>query len=151
MIVPSFLLQRLGCFSDTGFFYALHDPNDKWHAPCVALLSQVQRHGYILVTTNLVIAETHALLLHRKGRAIALAWLDNIEHIAQIERATKADEIRAKEILRQYLDQDFTFTDAISFAVIERLGLRVALSVDRHFEAFKGNFVTLPLSGTNLP
>ncbi|MEZ8220125.1 putative nucleic acid-binding protein, contains PIN domain [Candidatus Fervidibacteria bacterium JGI MDM2 JNZ-1-D12] len=145
------LLSRLGCFSDTGFFYALRAENDRWHDACKILFDQVVQRGYILVTTNFVVAETHALMTNRIGRHIALEWLESVEDWVWVERATEADEIRAKEILRQYLDQDFTFTDAISFAVIERLGLRVALSVDRHFEAFKGNFVTLPLSGTNLP
>jgi predicted nucleic acid-binding protein len=103
------------------------------------------------VTTNFVIAETHALLLHRKGQKVALAWLDQVERLAHVERVTEGDEERAKAILRHYADQTFTFTDAVSFAVMERLNLKVALSVDRHFLAFQGNFTVLPLSGTQLP
>jgi predicted nucleic acid-binding protein len=151
MTVPVSLLPMVGCFSDTGFFYALTDPTDQWHQACLQLLTQIQQRRCIIVTTNFVIAETHALLLHRKGQKVALAWLDQVERLAHVERVTEGDERRAKAILRHYADQTFTFTDAVSFAVMERLNLKVALSVDRHFLAFQGNFTVLPLSGTQLP
>jgi predicted nucleic acid-binding protein len=151
MTVSVSLLPRIGCFSDTGFFYALTDPADRWHQACLQLLTQVQQHRRVLVTTNFVIAETHALLLHRKGQKVALAWLDQVDRLAHVERVTEGDERQAKDILRRYADQTFTLTDALSFAVITRLGLTVVLSVDRHFLAFQGNFTVLPLSGTQLP
>jgi predicted nucleic acid-binding protein len=39
-------------------------------------------------------------------------------------------------MLAQYKDKDFSLTDALSFAVMERLGVRVAFSLDRHFVQF---------------
>jgi uncharacterized protein len=39
----------------------------------------------------------------------------------------------AREIIVQCTDKDFSLTDAISFAVMERPGIPQALVFDRHF------------------
>jgi uncharacterized protein len=51
-------------------------------------------------------------------------------------RARAADENRAKQILFQYDDKDFSFADAISFAVMERLQIRLAFTFDRDFAQY---------------
>ena len=57
-------------------------------------------------------------------------------------RARAADEERAKQILFQYTDKDFSFADAISFSVMERLAIRHACSFDRDFVQY--GFTVLP-------
>jgi len=64
-------------------------------------------------------------------------------------RLTEEDERRACEIIFSYTDKDFSFTDAISFAVMERLGITVALSLDEHFVQF-GKFTVVPLQTESL-
>jgi predicted nucleic acid-binding protein len=51
-------------------------------------------------------------------------------------RSRAADENRAKQILFQYDDKDFSFADAISFAVMERLQIRLAFTCDRDFAQY---------------
>jgi predicted nucleic acid-binding protein len=51
-------------------------------------------------------------------------------------RIAARDERRAREVLRQYDDKDFSLTDATSFAVIERLRLDAAFSFDRNFAQY---------------
>jgi predicted nucleic acid-binding protein len=46
------------------------------------------------------------------------------------------DERRAREIIAQYDDKDFTLTDATSFAVMERLGITYAFTFDHHFTQY---------------
>jgi predicted nucleic acid-binding protein len=53
-----------------------------------------------------------------------------------IVRVRSRDEDRAWQIITQYSDKDFSLTDAISFAVMERLGIKTAFSLDRHFTQF---------------
>jgi predicted nucleic acid-binding protein len=49
---------------------------------------------------------------------------------------TPADVARARTIIYQYTDKDFSLTDATSFAVMERLGLRLAFTFDRDFAQY---------------
>jgi uncharacterized protein len=56
-------------------------------------------------------------------------------------RVRANDEERARQIIFQYDDKDFSFTDAISFAIMERLNLKLAFSFDRHFAQY--GFTTL--------
>ncbi|HLE40063.1 MAG TPA: PIN domain-containing protein, partial [Nitrospirota bacterium] len=51
------------------------------------------------------------------------------------------DEDRAWEIFLRYKDQDFSYTDCTSFAVMERLKLDAAFSFDQHFKAMKFHVV----------
>jgi uncharacterized protein len=48
-------------------------------------------------------------------------------------RADEADERRARAIIEQYQDKEFSYCDAVSFAVMERLDLREAIAFDDHF------------------
>jgi uncharacterized protein len=53
-----------------------------------------------------------------------------------VVRVRATDEASAKQILFRYDDKDFSFTDAISFVVMERLGIRTAFTFDRHFAQY---------------
>lgn len=45
----------------------------------------------------------------------------------------RQDEEWAKEILFRYEDRNFSFADAVSFVVMERLGIQYAFTFDHHF------------------
>ena len=51
-------------------------------------------------------------------------------------RVDEDGERRAREIVAAYRDKDVTLVDAMSFAVMERLGIAVAFTFDRHFVQF---------------
>ena len=53
-----------------------------------------------------------------------------------VVRVSSRDEARAEEILFRYTDHDFSFTDALSFAVMERLHITYAFAFDKHFRQF---------------
>ena len=87
--------------------------------------------------TNFILAETHALLLARAGRSTAGRVLGEIDRGATVVvRLSARDERRAREILSRYDDKDFSFTDATSFAVMERLRISVAFTFDLDFQQF---------------
>ena len=82
-------------------------------------------------------AETHALLLTRLGRATALAFLEGIERSRfTIVRVSATDERVARDILGRYDDKDFSLTDATSFAAMDRLSIAAAFAFDRHFAQY---------------
>ena len=49
---------------------------------------------------------------------------------------TIGDEERAREIINTYEDKAFSYTDATTFAVIERLGIKSTFTFDEHFAQF---------------
>ena len=55
---------------------------------------------------------------------------------------TALDEARAKAIVRQYDDKDFSLTDASSFAIMERTGIQHAFTFDRHFAQYAFTVLT---------
>jgi predicted nucleic acid-binding protein len=118
-------------------FYALIDRRDAEHSTADVIRHRPTRERWRLFTTNLVIAETHALSLSRLGRVIAGRVLSEIEASdTSIVRVTAADERRGRAVLAQYQDKDFSLTDAISFAVMDRLGIRSAFAFDEDFAQY---------------
>lgn len=90
-------------FVDSSAFYALLDRDDANHHVALTRFRQALRDKRPLLTSNFVVAEAHALLLHRLGRDAAAAWLEAIP--AHVVRATVGDEHRAREIIQQYTDK----------------------------------------------
>lgn len=124
-------------FVDTAAYFALAVPQDADHRAAVALVEQLSRFLVRLFTTNLVIAETHGLLIARRSRTVAATFLRDIDQsTTTILRVSAADERRAREIVFQYDDKDFSLTDAASFAVMERLHITHAFTFDRHFAQY---------------
>ena len=119
---------------DTSAVYALLDRSDRNHGRAVSFLKNLAREGRNIVLTNFVVAECHALLLSKLGHDVARTWLKDL--VWPIERVAESDEERAKEIIMAYADKAFSYVDASTFAVMERLEIREALTFDEHFRQF---------------
>jgi len=119
---------------DTSAIYALLDRSDANHAQAVGILEKLRDSGDSVVITNLILAETHALLLSKLGYAAARSWLR--AQVWPVERVLPEDEVRAVDIICSYEDKTFSYTDATTFAVAERLGIRRAFAFDKHFVQF---------------
>lgn len=93
--------------------------------------------AYRQYTTNALLIEAHALLLSVLGNRAAYQFLREMDRgTTTIIRVRASDEERAKEILGRYADKDFSFNDAISFTVMERLGMTAAFTFDRDFAQY---------------
>ncbi len=132
-------------FIDTsGFFAALTD-FDEHHAQCKPLFEKAKQHSWRFITSNAVVYETYALLLHRTrmGRQNGLNFLEMLEtQPYQIERVKKSDEDKAIQILQRQQDKSYSLCDALSFVLMERLQISEAISFDRHFAGY-GRFTVL--------
>jgi uncharacterized protein len=108
---------------------------DQHHAEADGLFRRAASEGVPLLTTNLVLAEVHRLVLHRVGIRAATAILDRIEasKLVRIEFATAAHHRAARAWLARFADQRFTYTDAVSFAVMQASACRAVLGFDRDF------------------
>lgn len=133
-------------FVDTSAFFAQIVIEDERHEPAVAAFRRATAEGWSLVTTNLVVAETHALLVNRarNGPQIGLRFVESVRAgLCRVERVTGRDEERADAILKRHFPRGYSLCDAVSFAVIARLKIRCAIAFDRHFSEQKG-FTTIP-------
>jgi predicted nucleic acid-binding protein len=90
--------------------------------------------------TNAVVVETYSVLLARAkdGRGAAISFLDAVaEDQTQgglsIERIQPGDELSAMALLRAHTDKAYS---ALSFVVMERLGIAEAIAFDRHFREY---------------
>lgn len=103
----------------------------------------------LVITTNHVVAETITLIrsgVHRGpdvahdvavtvGRQLFAGTFGRIHH------ATAEEEQASFEYLAKHRDKQYSFVDCLSFVVMEKLGIREALAVDR---AFTHRFIAVP-------
>jgi uncharacterized protein len=126
---------------DSSAILAFLDRDDANHAAALRTASLLAHTTPVI--TNYLEAEAHALLLRRLGRGPARSWL--LEGQLAVVRARPAEEARAKEIVAQFSDKDWSLCDAVSFAVMELRRFAAAFSFDKHFRQF-GRFRVIGLS-----
>jgi predicted nucleic acid-binding protein len=122
-------------FVDTSAWYAVALSSESHHRKVSEALRTRIHKGVRVVTTNLIIAETHALLLRRTNRKVALTFVREVGRSPNIVISSSSDyeESAITDWLDKFDDQDFSFTDAVSFAVMSDRGIREALAIDHHF------------------
>jgi len=130
-------------FIDTSGFYAMLVRGDDKHAAAKRVLREARRRKRGFVTTDYVLDETATLLKARslvhlveplfekldESEAFRIEWTD----------ADRFQEVRAYFV--KHKDQDWSFTDCLSFRVMAQLRLRDALTKDTHFQ--QAGFVVL--------
>ena len=131
------LFQAMRLLVDSSSYFALLDRGDAYHSQALAIRDRLIAESWCLFTTSFILAETHALLLNRLSQDIASRFLRDMEQSpTTLVWVTPADMQRAKTIIYQYDDKDFSLTDATSFAVMERLRIPYAFTFDQHFAQY---------------
>ncbi len=122
-------------FVDTSAWYPIvvrsHPDHERLSG---ALRSQVERRARV-VTSNLVVAESHALIMRRAGIAAGLRFVQLVRASPNVV-VTSTSSLESQAIndwLTRYADQPFSMVDAVSFAIMTERRTRVALTLDRHF------------------
>jgi predicted nucleic acid-binding protein len=119
---------------DTSAVFALLDRSDANHAAARRTLQQLAQRRVQPVLTNFIVAESHALALTRLGADVARRWLQ--ASVWPVERVGDDDESKARSIIASHTDKRYSYTDATSFAVMERLRLREVFAFDPHFRQY---------------
>lgn len=123
---------------DAGAWLALADTRDDHHLTALAVQQLLARQRPRLVVTNFIVDESYTLMLYRlTSHGLAVRFLDDVSasSITRV-RITPNDERQAEALLRRYDDKRFSYTDATSFVVIQRLGIDAAFTFDRNFVQF---------------
>ena len=131
-------------FVDAGAWIALNDRGDRFHPSAVGYYQRVLRERHLLVTTNLVIAEAYINIRRAGGYQPAMRFLDSTRQSSRLTKvySDASLEAEAEKLLRRYADQDFSLTDAVSFAVMQQRGITGAFAFDAHFAA--AGFLIMP-------
>ncbi len=131
-------------FVDSSAWIALVDKDDSHHKEAASSYPSIFKNHKTLVTNNLVIAETYVVLLKELGHKVALEFLERIKASPRILKICSNENIEteAEEILAKYVDQDFSYTDAVSFVIMKRQKIRKAFCFDKHFVT--AGFINVP-------
>ena len=122
-------------FVDTSAWFARVVPTDPHHPTAFQWTAANEER---LITTDYVVDETLTLLRSRGHitYALSLGELLFSESIADLHYLTPDEILAAWIVFRDYSDKDWSFTDATSKVVIEKLGIRQAFAFDEHFRQF---------------
>lgn len=132
-------------FLDTSAWLAALSLREQRHAECAQFYDDLAAARAIMLTTSLIIAEMHGLLVRRRGAANGLTLLDLVRSDPSFEVVRVDDELEARAIdgwLRRYQELPLSLTDAVSFEAMRARGVRNAFTLDRHFE--KAGFRMVP-------
>ena len=122
-------------FVDSSAWIALFSRRDQHHDAADLAFRTIVASKMRILTTNLVLAEIHRLLLYRAGIQAATAALKKIEasSLVEIIFADHSSHQSAKDWMSQLQAHPISYADAVSFSVMKTAGCREALSYDRHF------------------
>lgn len=122
-------------FVDTSAWVALADKDDSLHRDAASSYPSIFKNHKNLVTSNLIVAETYIILLKELRHKAAIEFLERIKASPRILKICSNENIEAEAegILEKYNDQDFSYTDAVSFVIMKRQKIRKAFCFDKHF------------------
>ena len=131
-------------FVDTSAWVALADKDDSHHKDAASTYPSILKNHKHLVTSNLIIAETYIILLRELRHKAAIEFLERMKASPKILTiySNQNIETEAEGILVKYSDQDYSYTDAVSFVIMKRQKIRKALCFDKHFVT--AGFTTIP-------
>ena len=130
-------------FLDASFWIAYRDSREPYHSRAKEALSRLFAQRVRFVTTVPVFCEIHAYFSRHGGRRktiLADFWKNPI---VEFENTTYIDQEAAVNLLKRHEDKSFSFCDALSFVVMQRLKVCRVATFDEHFRQV-GEFVIIP-------
>jgi predicted nucleic acid-binding protein len=123
-------------FIDTGAFIARYLASDQHHKIAVQTWEKIRLAREPLLTSNFVLDETFTLLARRADYKFAAekARLIYTSNSLEILRPNSLTELAGLELFDKFADQEVSFTDCISFALMREWNVRHVFTFDSHFE-----------------
>lgn len=134
-IMTGIFTIRIMIFLDTGAFLARFIQKDQYHLQAVKSWKKIQKDSEKCATSNFVLDETLTLLGRRAGYQFAYERARNIyaSKALLILRPDQNDEIAALDYFSKYGDHAISFTDCISFTLMDRMRIKRVFTFDKHF------------------
>jgi hypothetical protein len=124
-------------FLDTSAFYAMEVKRDINHERAISVKKEIAGNKYGMpVTTNLVIVEAITLLRLKAGHSEAVAFGEKVFASRSLKTIRVGEDIERKalELFKKHSDKRLSFTDCISFAIMDELKISKAFAFDDHFK-----------------
>lgn len=119
-------------FIDTAFVIALINRRDKYHPQAQALVKQYTGRS-LLVTDSVLLEVGNSLARHFRPEAVAV--IEQFLNAPEVElvHLTPALFASAFALYKQCSDKEWGLVDCISFVVMQKRGVKQALTPDKHF------------------
>ena len=124
----------MSVFVDTSAFYAVLDGDCADHKAAAEHWAKLIRGKTALISSNYVLVETIALVQHRLGMQAVHAFHENALPMVHIEWVDEWCHKAAIAGLLTAARRQLSLVDCVSFEVMRQLGIKVAFTLDRHFE-----------------
>lgn len=133
-------------FLDTSFILALEDADDQKHETATRFWMGFKQKPGKIITTTYVFDETVTFLRRRITH-------DKAAHVGKLLLSSPSVELihisevqfdKSWKLFLKYHDKGFSFTDCVSFIVMEERGTKEAMTFDEHFRQ-KGYCIANPL------
>lgn len=121
---------RNKAYVDSSAFIAFLDKSDHYNLLFNRFFSEAQS----LITTPLVINETHAWFLRRYDSYKAIQFLNFIEDLSILSILSVDKELISKsvKVIRKFSDQNLTLVDASGLSLMKDKKIKICWSTDRH-------------------
>jgi uncharacterized protein len=132
-------------FLDASAWIAVSNARDKYHIPAKEAHLRLVGERQAFVTTNLVTAEAYIIIRRTGGHAQAMRFLRSLRGSPRLVKVYSDSRLEtiAEDILERHTDQDFSFADAVSFAVMQEREIKEAFTFDNRFVAMGFRMVPL--------
>ncbi|MFH1452418.1 MAG: PIN domain-containing protein [Armatimonadota bacterium] len=120
-------------FVDTSAFYAMINKGETHHGK---IKNFIKKSKELLVTTNLIFAETISLITKRLGKNIAADFGSGLLNSTRLSIYYLSEDYQkeAWDLFISYKDKDFDYIDAACFTFMKKMNINKVLSFDRHFK-----------------
>jgi predicted nucleic acid-binding protein len=141
-------------FVDTSGWLAAINSRDSHYHDVVQTYDDLVAKKTSFVTSNLVVAEMHALIVRERGATDGCTLLDAIYadplyRVVSVDRDLESDA--TDRWLRRFKKSNFRLTDAVSFEIMRRERITEALALDHHFEVAGYRRLPSPLHARGKP
>lgn len=123
--------------ADTGAWLAFFHRGDQYHEAAASQFRSLRERRAELMVTDLILAELHLHLLRGFGPVVAREYLKAVKSdplVLEVFTDAALQRAAVSDWLERFEDQPFSFTDAVSFAVMTDRGITTAFTFDEHFD-----------------
>lgn len=123
-------------FVDTSFFKAFIDKEDDFHSQAIQILNKLKSANSLLITSNYILDETFTVVRSKCGLDLAILFRKALEEFDEGLKIVRALAIDERNAWNYFLEDwsGLSFTDCVSFALMNRLNIKRAATFDKHFQ-----------------